>query len=277
MVPLSEPSFTVSGNFCVTGASKGLGLELAMQLAARGADSVLLIGGSGDSPGPSDDWTTVEGCRMTYIKSDLKTTAGIDAVCAEVRSRFAEKPLHGLANVAGLAFPRGTMAETTHDLWDAMMTVNCKAPVFLMKTAAPLMADGAAIVNVSSVASHGGAPFIFAYSAAKAALNVATKTAALELRPRIRVNALAMGWTLTDNENTHQSRHNPDWLVDAETHHPMGRLLRPVDLVATIGHLLSPASVMITGAIIDLTGTRSRHAPHSMTETSEKRRSQGYF
>ncbi|KAJ8605309.1 hypothetical protein CTAYLR_002335 [Chrysophaeum taylorii] len=253
---MSVPSFDVKGlNFAVTGGSKGLGWEVAQQLARRGSAFVLVIGGRSESPFGSES-AQVAGCEMKYVKSDLLTNEGLVAICAVLREHFADKPLHGLANVAGLTFPRATMQETTPESWDKMMAVNCRAPVFLMREAASLMRNQGSqgsIVNVTSVAGYCGAPFIFSYSAAKAALNCATKTAAIELRPsNIRVNAVAMGWTLTDNENASQSAINPNWLAQADASHPFGRILRPVDLAATIGHLLSPAAVMITGTIVDV-------------------------
>ena len=69
----------------------------------------------------------------------------------------------------------------------------------------------------------------------------------------MRVNAIAMGWTLTDSEDKGQSAEKGrGWLAAADAAAPIGRLLRPDDLAATIGHLLSPAATMITGAIVDV-------------------------
>ena len=266
--PISTPSFRVDGlNFVVTGASKGLGLAVANQLAAAGARSVLLVGGRAPSPGPARaaEWESDGGCAMSYMNARLEADAGgVDDVVAAMDRRFGaggaggeRGALHGLVNCAGVAFPRATMAETDGATFDFMLAVNCRAPVLLMRAAARLMrARGArgAIVNVSSVCGYGGGPFAFAYSAAKAALNCATKCAAVELKPhRVRVNAVAMGWTLTDSEDAGQrAEKGAGWLAAADAAAPIGRLLRPDDLAATIGHLLSPAATMITGAIVDV-------------------------
>merc|ERR1712054_452120 len=94
------------------------------------------------------------------------------------------------------------------------------------------------IVNISSLAAKGGAPFIMAYSASKAALNVLTQNNATELAPHgIRVNAINMGWTYTENENAQM---------------PLKRLMRPVDVACTACFLLSPAAQMMTGNVLDL-------------------------
>merc|ERR1719263_2493662 len=89
-----------------------------------------------------------------------------------------------------------------------------------------------AIVNISSIAAKGGAPFICAYSASKAALNILTANNAAELAPHgIRVNAVNMGWTYTDNENALMvAKGGPDWLAAADAGLPMKRLMRPVDV-----------------------------------------------
>lgn len=110
------------------------------------------------------------------------------------------------------------------------------------------------IVNISSIAAKGGAPFITAYSASKAALNVLTAVNAAELAPHgIRVNAINMGWTYTDNENALMvKKGGPDWLEKADAGLPLKRLMRPVDVSCTVLFLLSPASMMTTGNCYDL-------------------------
>merc|ERR1711920_477398 len=110
------------------------------------------------------------------------------------------------------------------------------------------------IVNISSIAAKGGAPFIMAYSASKAALNVLTANNAAELAPHgIRVNAINMGWTYTENENALMvKKGGPDWLGKADAQLPLHRLMRPVDVACMVLFLLSPASVMVTGNCYDL-------------------------
>lgn len=88
----------------------------------------------------------------------------------------------------------------------------------------------------------------------EAALVALTKNNAAEL-PHIRVNAINMGWCLTDNEDVvQQTEHlaGSDWVRHADASVPLGRILRPQDVAATVGFLLSDASAMMTGAILDL-------------------------
>ena len=110
-----------------------------------------------------------------------------------------------------------------------------------------------AVVNIGSCAAHGGAPFILAYSCSKAALACFTKNTAAELRPHgIRVNQVNMGWCYTEAEDRGQRQTNENWLAEADAASPSGRILRPEDTAASVLHLLSEASAMVTGAILDI-------------------------
>ena len=93
-----------------------------------------------------------------------------------------------------------------------------------------------------------------AYSASKAALVNLTKTQAAQLAPHgIRINAVNMGWTFTDAENTLQTaQRDAHWISRADASAPLGRILRPVDVAVTVCFLLSDASAMTTGTIMDL-------------------------
>jgi len=137
-----------------------------------------------------------------------------------------------------------------------MFQLNTRAVFLLTQAASQHMKANkikGSIVNIASIAAQGGASWITAYSASKAAVCSLTKTNAFELRPHgIRVNAINMGWCLTDKEDQGQRGwRGEDWLEKAEAAHPMGRLMRPVDVAGTVGHLLSDAALMLTGSIID--------------------------
>ena len=164
--------------------------------------------------------------------------------------------LPGLVNAAATT-SRGNLLDTSEELWDAQMNINARAPFLLSQAVAQHMISNGtrgSIVNISSVADKGGAPFIMAYSVSKAAVSTLTKNNAAELAPYgIRVNAVSMGWCFTENEDALQtSQAGPDWLEKADRQMPMGRILRPVDVASTVGFLLSPAAEMMTGNVVDL-------------------------
>ena len=113
---------------------------------------------------------------------------------------------------------------------------------------------GGSIVNIITMASHGGEPVLTAYAASKGALAVLTRNAGHQLQPdRIRVNGLNIGWTATEGEHGVQTATGrPDgWLAAADAGSPLGRLLRPDDIAPMVTYLLSDAAAMVTGSVID--------------------------
>ena len=165
--------------------------------------------------------------------------------------------IHVLVNSAG-ATTRGSILNTTTDVYDSVMAINVRAPFFLMQEAAKLMLrDGVAgsMVNIGSVSAYGGMPFLSPYSISKGALAVMTKNAAYSLmRHRIRVNALNIGWMDTPGENTIQRTvHGSDenWLAGVEAKQPFGRLLKAREVAKAVAFLASDESGMMTGAAVE--------------------------
>ena len=109
-------------------------------------------------------------------------------------------------------------------------------------------------VNIITRSSHGGQPFLCAYATSKGALATLTKNNAHALRhDRIRVNGINIGWADTPGEHAIQARDGKpaDWLTRAEPDQPFGRLIKPDDVSTLAVYLLSDASQMMTGALID--------------------------
>lgn len=265
-IKLSRPSFNVDGlAFVITGSTSGLGREIARCLAQQGARGVLIHGTSEQRGGEVVSAIRAEcpDCKVVFHKADLHVPAECASIIPAAEQAFGK--IDGLVNSAATCFPRGSLEDTSVELWDSMFQLNTRAVFLLTQSAAKHMkvhnVQGS-IVNIASIAAQGGAPWICAYSASKAAVVSMTKTNAFELRPHgIRVNAINMGWCLTDKEHEGQCKwKGEDWLENAEAKHPMGRLMRPVDVAGTVGHLLSDASTMLTGSVIDF-------APEQITGT----------
>ncbi|KAK3608868.1 hypothetical protein CHS0354_006909 [Potamilus streckersoni] len=165
--------------------------------------------------------------------------------------------LHILVNCAALT-ERGTIWDTTPELFARMMDINVRAPFFLMQDAVKLMEReniAGSIVNISSVAGYGSVPMLCPYAASKAALNTLTKNVAYSvMRSRIRVNTLNLGWMDTPSEDITQRQYHSegqDWLTEAEAAQPFGRLLKPAEVARAIAFLASEESGMMTGSIVD--------------------------
>jgi NAD(P)-dependent dehydrogenase (short-subunit alcohol dehydrogenase family) len=163
-----------------------------------------------------------------------------------------------LVNAAGIT-DRASFLDGTPELWDRLFAVNARAPYFLMQGAIADMlgrrAPGA-IVNIASMNAHCGAPDLAIYSATKGAVVTLTRNAAnAHLADRIRVNAINVGWTLTPAEIVMQTEtlgHGRDWLDEVARNRPLGRMLEPAEVARLAVYLLSDASGLMTGTVIDL-------------------------
>jgi transaldolase len=265
-IKLSTPTFRVNGlSFIVTGSTSGLGREIARSLARQGARGVLIHGTSAQRGAEVVNSISTEcpECKIVFHAADLCDAKQCASLVPAAARAFGT--IDGLVNSAATCFPRGTLDDTSLELWDGMFHLNTRAVFLLTQAVSKHMQEHqiqGSIVNIASIAAHGGAPWITAYSASKAAVVSLTKTNAFELRPHgIRVNAINMGWCLTDKEMQGQNSWKGEgWLEEAEKTHPLGRLMRPVDVAGTVGHLLSDAATMLTGAIIDF-------APEQITGT----------
>jgi len=254
--PLSRPSFDLSGrHFIVTGGTQGLGLEIARQLKACGASKLALMSRTRSKGEACAKELSSDGCEAFFVEADMADPNSLEAAAAKAVEVLGDH-VDGLVNAAGTT-ERGNLLETTVEMFNKQFDINTRAPFLLTQALAKhMIAKGirGSIVNISSIAAKGGAPFITAYSGSKAALNVHTQNNAAELAPHgIRVNAVNMGWTLTDNENALMvAKGGEDWLKSAEPALPMKRLMRPVDVACTVCFLLSPGSEMMTGNSLDL-------------------------
>jgi NAD(P)-dependent dehydrogenase (short-subunit alcohol dehydrogenase family) len=235
----------------VTGSTQGLGAAIARRCAALGA--TVVVTGRDAERGAA----VAEEVGGRFVAADLE-----DPRAAEV---IVEGRLDGLVNAAGLS-SRGTLDDTSVELWDRLFAVNVRAPFLLMQKAARVMrrqGHGGSVVNIITMASHGGEPVLTAYSASKAALATLTRNAAYQLQPdRIRVNGLNIGWTATEGEHGVQTGTGQaeDWLAGADASRPFGRLLRPEDIAPMVTFLLSDAAEMITGSVMDYDQTV--HGPY---------------
>lgn len=265
--PLASRHPSVHGRaIIITGGTQGLGLAVARQLAAWGAASLVLVSRSSDkveaakaeivAAAAAD---SLPSCLVVHVCADLSNA---DAVQAVVPNALEQLPsgtvITGLVNCAAMT-ARGNLFTTMAADFDAQFALNVRAPFLLTAAVAQHAMDQQAaahssIVHITSCAAHGGAPFVMAYSASKAALVNLTKTQAAQLAPHgMRVNAVNMGWCYTEAENALQTKQtDAQWIERADQSVPLGRILRPADVAVTVAFLLSDASSMTTGSIMDL-------------------------
>ncbi len=239
----------------VTGSTQGLGEATARLFAERGAAGIVITGRNekrGEAVAASLNGAS---CRAIFIRADMASVDDCRALVAGTDAEFGT--VHVLVNSAG-ATTRGSILNTTPEVYDQVMAINVRAPFFLVQETAKIMIrDGVAgsMVNIGSVSAYGGMPFLSPYSISKGALAVMTKNAAYALmRHRIRVNALNIGWMDTPGEDTIQRTvHGSDenWLAGVEARQPFGRLLKAREVAKAIAFLASDESGMMTGAAVE--------------------------
>ena len=247
----------------VTGGTQGLGAAIARRAAGLGAAGILVCGRNPERGEAVRAELEALGAEAAFVVAELAEPAACVEVVAACDERFGR--IDGLVNAAGLS-SRGTLDDTTLELWDRLFAINARAPFLLMQRAARLMrreGRGGSIVNIITMASHGGEPVLMAYAASKGALATLTRNLGNALRPdRIRVNGLNIGWTATEGEHGVQTDTGQpaDWLSEADASRPLSRLLRPDDIAPMVTYLLSDAARMITGSVIDFDQTV--HGPY---------------
>jgi NAD(P)-dependent dehydrogenase (short-subunit alcohol dehydrogenase family) len=239
----------------VTGGTQGMGEAVARLFAARGAAGLVVCGRNKAKGEAVAGSLTKGGCRTHYVEADLANVEDCRRIIATADKAFGK--LHVLANCAGYT-DRGTILDTSPELFDQMFAVNVRAPFFLMQDAIKIMRREriqGAIVNLITMSSYGGQPFITAYCASKGALVTLTRNVAFAvMRERIRVNGLNVGWSDTPGEDSVMKRYHgakDGWLADAEKKQPFGRLIKPAEVARTIAFLASAEAGLMTGAIVD--------------------------
>lgn len=239
----------------VTGGTQGLGETCARLFAARGAAGIVVCGRNEEKGEAVARSISDAGTPTRFVRADLTRVEDAQAVVPVADQAFGRVDV--LVNAAGLT-DRGTIWDTSPELYDRLFAVNVRAPFFLMQDAVKVMKrEGArgAIVNIISMSSHGGQPFITAYSASKGALLTLTRNVGFQLmRHGIRCNGLNIGWTDTPGEDRIQKTyHGADegWLNSAERDLPFGRLIKPEEVARAVAFLTSEESGLMTGSIVD--------------------------
>lgn len=242
-----DPLFDFTGRIAlITGGSRGLGREMALALAERGAD-VIIASRKLDACEAVAGEVRALGRRAEAFAAHLGRWDECDRLAEQAWDAFGRLDI--LINNAGMG-PACPSPDVTEKLFDAVLSLNFKGPFRLASVIGHRMTQGAggAIVNVSSTASLHAMPGVVPYAGAKAAVNAMTVSLAREFAPKVRVNALIPGPFLTDIAQA--------WSEEAREQQPvaLGRPGKPNEIVTAALTLCSPASSYTTGALLQVDG-----------------------
>ncbi len=243
-------------NVLITGGSSGIGLAIAGELVSRNYRVISL---SRSRQKIERAWQERPDLKeqVDFITGDVSDQEQAAEVKAYIKEQYGV--LHGLVNNAGV-LTKGTMETISIDDWKFTLDINLTGPYLLTKTLLPLLkeADGASIVNISSVAGLKPGTSV-AYSVSKAGLDMLTRFLAGDLGPyKIRVNSVNPGLVRThihlDNKVVADKEAYEAMLNKARPSYPLGEIGEPADIAATVSFLLADESKWITGSIITVDG-----------------------
>ncbi len=240
----------------ITGGTQGLGEAVARLFATHHAAGIVITGRQKDKGEALAQELSAKGTPTLFVQADLATDTAPATIMGAADKHFGRIDI--LVNAAGDT-DRGTILDTTPQLYDRIMAVNVRAPFFLIQQAVTMMIRDkiqGSIINIQSMSAYGGQPFLAAYSLSKGALATLTKNTAYGLMPwRIRVNGLNIGWMNTPGEDMiNKLSHGAQdgWLEEAVKPLPYGRLVEPAEVARACLYLASDASGLMSGANIDL-------------------------
>jgi NAD(P)-dependent dehydrogenase (short-subunit alcohol dehydrogenase family) len=232
----------VSGVAVVTGAARGIGAAIAARLADADLDALLV-----DLEPSVEETAASLGGGATAVVADITDPAGREAV----RAAVGDRPLRALVNNAGITRD-ARIANMSEADFRAVIRINLGGAYEMTRALLDAFADGGAIVNMSSrayLANIGQ----FNYSASKGGLVGMTRALALELAPRIRVNAVAPGLTASE-----MTKAMPDRVLDKLVCAiPAGRMAEPEEIAEVVCALASPGTSYVTGQVVVACGGRS--------------------
>lgn len=246
----TDPLFDFSGKVAlVTGGSRGLGRQMVLALAARGAD-VIIASRKLDACQAVAAEVESLGRRALPIAAHTGKWAECDHLIEAAYAAFGRVDI--LINNAGMS-PACPSHDVSEALFDSVLNLNFKGPFRLASQIGQRMAtsNGGSILNISSIASLRATPGVVPYAGAKAALNAMTVSLAREYAPKVRVNAICAGAFLTDIAAA--------WAPEMRETQPvaLGRPGKPEEIVTAALMLLSPASSYTTGAVLMVDGGAS--------------------
>jgi len=240
----------------ITGASRGLGKNIALKLAEKKTDIIFTYNSNEEQAEDTLRQISDAGCSTEAVQLDVSNTADFDDFTEDVKriiDGWGAEGFDYLVNNAGMGL-RKPFAETTEEEFDLMMNVHMKAPFFLTQKLLPVIKDGGRIVNITSGLARFTLPGNSAYGSAKAGLDTLSRYMAKELGDRdISVISFAPGAIETDFGGG-MVRDNKEVNTMVSSFTALGRAGLPDDVGGAVAALLSDDCRWINGMRIEASG-----------------------
>jgi 3-oxoacyl-[acyl-carrier protein] reductase len=236
----------------VTGASKGIGAEIARQLGAEGASVVVNYSSSKQGADKVVGEITKSGGKAVAVQANVVKEADVRRLFAEANKSFDRLDI--LVNNAGV-YEFAPLEEITAEHFHKMFDLNVLGLLLVSQEAVKHFGlQGGTIINISSVAATSAPPSTSVYSATKGAVNSITRSLAQELGPKkIRVNSINPGMVETEGVRT-AGIDEGDFRKHYEANTPLGRIGQPQDIAPAAVFLASDDSAWLTGESLYITG-----------------------
>lgn len=241
----------------VTGGSRGLGREMALQLAGKGFNVIITYHSGKEAADQVVDEIKSKGAKGFALHLDVAQahsfTTFAETVKRVLQDEFGNVHISALVNNAGVGC-HAAFADTTESQFDDMVNIHLKAPYFLTQKMLPLLADGASVVNISSGLARFSNPNYSAYAIMKAGVESLTRYQALELGGRkIRVNTVAPGAIETDfGGGFVRDNKELNQMIAGST--ALGRVGKPDDVGSVVAFLCSDDAKWVNAQRIEVAG-----------------------
>jgi 3-oxoacyl-[acyl-carrier protein] reductase len=235
----------------VTGASKGIGAEIAKQLAAEGASVVVNYSSSKTGADKVVADITGKGGKAVAVQADVSKADDIKKLFAETKKAFGK--LDVLVNNAGI-YEFAPLEAITAENFNKQFGLNVLGLILTTQEAVKHFAEsGGSVVNISSVVGKLALPGATVYSATKAAVDSITRTLSAELGPKkIRVNAVSPG--MVETEGNYTAKEGSDFRKGVEEKTPLGRIGQVDDIAPAVVYFASDDSKWVTGETLYIAG-----------------------
>jgi NAD(P)-dependent dehydrogenase (short-subunit alcohol dehydrogenase family) len=249
----------------VTGAGRGIGRAIALELARQGADIVIAEMDQAGAKRTAEEVGTL-GRRAIAVTTDVTSGADLRAMVDRAKAEFGRIDI--LINNAGIYKAAATL-DVTEDHWDAIMNINAKAVFFATQAVLPVMMaqKSGAIVSLASMAGKIGSKTNLPYNASKAAVVSMTKSLALaHAGEGIRVNCVCPGfvetdmWTMVSRDQSKLlGMTAEEFTRQRKASVPLGRMETPEDVAHVVAFLAGPRSGYMTGQALSVDGGLVMH------------------